>query len=59
MLFWCTNERGKAGKSIEDLRANYSAAIASGNREQFVSAKVALVEATTGRSLTADEIAYI
>ncbi len=48
-----------AGKSIEDLRANYSDAIASGNHEQFVSAKVALVEATTGRTLTADEIAYI
>ncbi len=48
-----------AGKSIEDLRANYSAAIASGNHEAFVSAKVALVEAITGRALTADEIAYI
>lgn len=48
-----------ASKSIEVLHADYAAAIASGNHESFVSAKVALIEAKTGRALTADEIAYI
>lgn len=48
-----------AGKSIEALHADYAAAIATGNHATFVSAKVALVEAKTGRTLTADEIDYI
>ncbi|MGW5301653.1 hypothetical protein ACWEQV_25790 [Rhodococcus aetherivorans] len=47
-----------AGKSIEVLRADYAAAVANGSDEEFATAKTALVEATTGRTLTADEIAY-
>lgn len=48
-----------AGKSIEVLRAGCAAAIANGTHEEFVAAKTALVEAVTGRKLSAGEIAYI
>lgn len=48
-----------AGKSIEVLRADYAAAIANGSEAEFLAAKTALIEATTGRALTADEIAYL
>ncbi len=44
---------------IDEVRATYEAAKANGTDEEFVAAKVALIERATGRTLTADEIAYI
>lgn len=44
---------------IEQARIRYSKAIAEGGHDEFVAAKVALVELATGRTLTGEEIAYI
>lgn len=45
--------------TIDEVRATYEAAKANGTDEEFVAAKAALIERTTSRALTADEIAYI
>lgn len=44
---------------IHELRASYRGTIVSGSADEHLAAKVALVEASTGRTLTADEIAYL
>ncbi|OFV72766.1 hypothetical protein [Rhodococcus erythropolis] len=45
--------------TIEAARVRYFTAVAEGDRDEFGSAKVALVELSTGRKLGAEEIAYI
>lgn len=47
------------GNTIEQARVRYSEAVMAGDRDEFVAAKVALVESFSGRTLTAEEIAYI
>lgn len=46
-------------ENLDTLKANYRAAIANGTAEDHLAAKTALVEASTGRTLTEDEIAYL
>lgn len=45
--------------TIEAAQARYFTAVTEGDHDEFVSAKVALVELSTGRKLGAEEIAYI
>lgn len=45
--------------TIEDLRAEYRASIATGTNGEHRAAKVALIQASTGRELTPDQITYL
>lgn len=45
--------------SIQELREAYRETVVIGSADEHLAAKVALVEASTGRTLTADEIAYL
>ena len=45
--------------TIEQARARYAAAIKGGDDAEFIAAKSALITATTGTILTAEQAAYI
>lgn len=48
-----------SAENLAAAQARYSAAIADGDHDEFVAAKVALVELWTGRRLSEEEIAYL
>ena len=45
--------------TLEQARARYAAAIKGGDEAEFIAAKSALITATTGTILTAEQAAYI
>lgn len=45
--------------TLEQARARYAAAIQGGDAAEFIAAKSALITATTGTVLTAEQAAYI